>query len=221
MKKILLKMALKSHGFTEMPENDIKKCNEILDTFYELSEPYENEIKKYKQKRLKEIVKLEMELSEAKDPLQDYLNDLKKRKHEKRHDTYMWITICPKKDDLKTLKKYMEEMAKWSKWENFIYCYEQRGVNGEFKGFHSHFLAKRKMEYTPAKCKYSVVNKFKKICNVKCIDVQKIGKDFAKDKIDYMLGKKNDEKSEKQDNDILWRRKNNLKKYYSNYYNAP
>ncbi|AXQ66265.1 MAG: putative replication initiation protein [Circoviridae sp.] len=140
---------------------------------------------------------------------------------------WVWITVNPApKHDLKTVIKHIEKQVKRKCFLSAKWVYEQRGHDKKTmgKGLHVHILAKRTLTYKPCKIKENLKNGFKKLCNTKnpnLLDIQFIGDNWAKDKEEYILGKKTGtaqdgtEKHKKQDYDIIYRIKNNLKPSYA------
>jgi hypothetical protein len=148
---------------------------------------------------------------------------LKEKTAEEHNNSYLWITINPKPEiKLVDFIKKIEKLVKRKIFTNYLYVYEQRGKTEEEqgKGFHAHILAKRNLNYKPFKTHECIRNTCKTLVknhkDNSTINIQNIGEEFAADKKEYILGEKTgEEKDLKQQIDIIWRKNNNLKKYYN------
>lgn len=135
--------------------------------------------------------------------------------------THLFITINPPptlKLDLfinainKTLSK------NWI--DGYIYVIEQRGENEEDlgKGFHTHVLIKLLTHKKQSEINREIKNTWKKILdidNYHILNIKYIDDAEQKRKQGYILGTKKDViKHVKQKMDIIYRQKNNLRKYY-------
>lgn len=191
----------------------------------------DNELKELRKRKIKLILK---NLYET-ESLGDYYKELKKEEKEttlnykialaKEHNNgFCFITINAKPDvPLAQFVQKVEKLAKRKLFTSTIWVYEQRGNTTDTlgKGFHAHMLCKRNVNYKPCKIASCVRNTCKTLVkDVKAnhlLNIQFIGDDWAKDKEEYLLGKKTGEgKDIKQDCDKIWREKNNLKSYYNN-----
>lgn len=143
--------------------------------------------------------------------------------HILKSNLWCWLTISPKLDvQLDVLKKILAKYSSRSIIKKYIYVIEQRGSDEAHcgDGIHAHLLLERNLKYPPNKFIKNSKNSFKKI-----LDVKKeqffyyfwLQHSFLTDKIDYMLGKKNESKHLKQTFDLVFREKNDIKKYYSNF----
>jgi len=152
------------------------------------------------------------------DLVQRQEQEIKKLTAQKNHNGYVWITISPKECvGLSLFRKKIEKLASRKMFLSHTYVYEQRGDSMDTlgKGLHAHMLCKRNLDYKPNKIVRNVLNTTKSIADSKAVDIQFVGEDFRKDKVEYMLGKKTGAgKEKKQDFDKIFRKKNNLKAFY-------
>lgn len=133
------------------------------------------------------------------------------------YNGYLWITFNPKSSvSLENFIKKTSAIAKYTCFTSAAWVYEQRGTKASSdigKGMHCHMLCRRNLKYKPTTCKQKVQRGCQGLMNVKSgnlLNMQIIGADFASDKIKYILGKKSDPKLQKQNGDIIWRKKNNI-----------
>jgi len=134
---------------------------------------------------------------------------------------YIFITINPNSriELLDFIKKIEKMMSK--KWiTNYLYVYEQRGETEDEmgKGFHYHgILEKPTKPYSHMIRELS--NSMNSICdtsNFHFFNIKSISEEECQRKIIYITAQKADvEKHKKQDMDIVWRQKNNLKSFYN------
>jgi len=184
--------------------------------------------KEFDKALLKKVMKMEYEaetLGEKYKNIKEYEKELKEKKQElisKEHNNgYCFITINPPDDvSLKVFKTAVEKLVGRNIYLEHIYVYEQRGTSSEDmgKGRHCHMLCKRNLMYKPSKVAELTKNTLKNIVDVKnpaLLNIQHIGEDFAKDKIDYITGAKTGEgKDQKQEMDVPWRLSEGLEPYY-------
>lgn len=156
-------------------------------------------------------------------PFQTYYNKLKLEKIHRNGTLWLWLTINPNpKIPLHGFTQKVQNFVKRSLFSNYTYVYEQRGTTTATmgQGFHSHLLLQRNPNYPPSKViKYSM-NTFKSICNVKNFQIFNyhwLKPPMLKDKLRYILDQKVVLKQDKQSYDKLWRKENNIQKYYSFY----
>lgn len=150
--------------------------------------------------------------------VQDLYNEKIKRKEMKK--PFYFITLNPKPDvDFNEFKSAVDDITTWSWVELMTYAFEQRGTTIETagNGFHAHIIIEKyNIEF--GKMRTQIRNKFSKFClnNENCINIQKKKREWLKDKIDYIKGKNKsgDGKDIKQDIDIYWRKKLQLKEFY-------
>jgi len=142
---------------------------------------------------------------------------------EEHNNLYCFITINPRDNvKLEDFIAKVEKLVTRNMFKEYIYVFEQRGakVDESGKGFHSHILLLRNTDYKPYKIKENSKNTFKSICDVNnpnILNIQFVGKDFAKDKQDYITACKTGEgKDVKQEIDIVWRKQKQLKDFYGN-----
>lgn len=186
-------------------------------------------------RKIKKCLELEYQLG-PKNPVLQNINKLEKDlktklqvKIAKQHNNgYLWVTINPdeKKIKFSEFKKKIIKISKKTCFEECIFVFEQRGTSKKDmgKGFHTHMLIKRNLKYKPVKLKQNIQKSCEKFTynskNQNYVNLQIIGEEFAKDKLDYILGlktglkKSGEKKSEAQKYDTLWRIKNNIEIYY-------
>ena len=135
----------------------------------------------------------------------------------KNNNGYLWITYNPKSSvSLENFIKKTSAIAQYSCFTSAAWVYEQRGTDASSnigQGMHCHMLCRRNNKYKPTTCKQKVQRGSTGLMNVKngkLLNMQIIGPDFASDKINYILGKKSDPKLQKQDGDVIWRKKYNI-----------
>lgn len=177
---------------------------------------------------IKKIMKLEYDaetLGEKYVGLKKYEKELAEKKQQlisKEHNNgYIFITINPKPDvSLADFRKAVEKAAARNIFTECQYVYEQRGamIAEMGKGFHCHMLCKRNLNYKPSKVANNIKNTFKDITNVgnpSLLNIQIIGDEFARDKVEYITGTKTGEdKDKKQDIDVLWRQAFGIDPFY-------
>ena len=146
----------------------------------------------------------------------------------KNKNGYLFITINPKPgEDFQKCHKIIQKIVKKTCFTDYLYVVEQRGTIEEGnigKGFQFHILTKRALNYNPTKCEQNVRNSTKKICDSKnnlICNIQKIGIEFAQEKVDYITeknktGEGKDKKQEKQDADKIFRKNLSLSPFYGN-----
>jgi hypothetical protein len=135
---------------------------------------------------------------------------------------YFFITVNPKPDvKLDLFMKLLVNFCKRKPITDYIYTIEQRGETIEEvgKGFHAHIL----VSWDPAMSKrvrQFCGETFKRVIgsnNNHIININKIPKEYFKDKIDYMTGLKWDpEKDQKLKIDKIFREQNNILLLYKN-----
>lgn len=143
---------------------------------------------------------------------------LKEQTAKKNNNNWVFITVSPKDEiPLGTFVKKMEKLAERSMFLKYTYVFEQRGdsLTTLGKGVHCHMIVKRNLNYKPNKVIRNVLNTTKSIASPKSVDIQFIGDEFKRDKLNYILGRKTGEgKQKKQDFDKIFRRKYNLASVY-------
>jgi len=191
---------------------------------------YYDELKELKRRHFRKILEQEYYL----ETLGDYYKEMKQIEEKNvdlirervaisHNNLYVWVTINPKSDiTLEVFKRKMEKLAHRKIFTEAKYVFEQRGTDEQTlgNGMHCHLLARRNLSYKPFKVKECIQNTCKGIVgNVKSsnlVNVQNIGEEFAKDKLEYILGTKTGEgKDQKQKMDPIWRKKNNIAIYYN------
>jgi hypothetical protein len=119
--------------------------------------------------------------------------------------------------------KFKDKLCSKKSMEKYSYTYEQRGecLEDIGKGLHMHFLIARG-DKKPAEWTRELYNTFKPFTGFSLDDFKKhrmccfISKDWAQDKIEYMSGKKWDQKKDlKCEMDVVFRQQNNLEILYN------
>lgn len=151
-------------------------------------------------------------------------NEVKKmdKIYKENKKPFWFITICPKPGaDFNEFKSSIEDISTFIWVDKCYWCFEQRGetLENAGEGFHAHVILE-KYNIAPSKLKTIMKNKFSKFITVdKYID-NKINllqkqKEFLQDKLDYIMGLKQDEtKPLKCEIDKKWREQLNLKLFY-------
>lgn len=192
--------------------------------------------------KLKLVNKLEYELdiglNEYQKLVKQHLEQLKatslERKADLRHDKYLFITINPDKKLIEKNNINPTEFVRDIRQLLNRECITAYQFNIEYytkndNHMHSHIIVDRNLKYAPTKIKEkfyksALRNKYwskkcnKQLLRTKWFNIQKIGKDYKKDKIEY-LNHKRDYKEELQGKDIQWRRNNNISDIYRKYEN--
>lgn len=140
----------------------------------------------------------------------------------KHNNGYIWLTVNPKKDiKIDRLMTIVKKLSGRAFVDEYMYVFEQRGVDEDTvgNGIHAHVLLKRNLNYKPSKCEKYLRNGCKKIVgnihNGHQVYIKHIGEEFAADKVKYMLEEKTGEgKDKKQEMDIIFRKNNNIDKFY-------
>jgi len=185
---------------------------------------------KFQEAMLMKLMKAEYEaerLGEKYKQMRIYEKELagiKKELTAKEHNNqFCFITVSPKESvSLEEFKKAVEKSVSRNMFRDYLYVYEQRGksTDEQGKGFHTHILVKRNLNYKPSKIAFNLKNTFKNMTNVnnpQLLNIQHIGHEFAKDKVDYITSLKTDEgKDEKQKIDVIWRQAEDLSPFYGN-----
>lgn len=138
-----------------------------------------------------------------------------------------WITITPDhetKDPIHLLQRCAEKICRKKGISKFIYTFEQTGDSQETMGYHPHvhILVERSITNQggePNKLKKGIdqtIKSFFKDKHNTLIKPQKKGKEHVR--IQYCQGFKSDKMKENAlQIDKLWRSKNSLKDYYTNF----
>ncbi len=147
------------------------------------------------------------------------IDKLKELKNIEINKEWYFLTVNPAPDI--TLKDFMKTIQKalLKKWITYyIFVIEQRGENEEElgKGFHTHIIFNKGIKH--CKVVTEMGNTFKKMCDISnfhLFNLKNIGEEEKKRKIEYITGTKADDaKHLKQQMDIIFRKKENLKSYY-------
>ncbi len=149
---------------------------------------------------------------------------LKQKTAIKKNNSHLFITINPKPSvKLEEFTKVCQKISKKTCFTKVLYVFEQRGtIEGcdIGKGFHCHLLFERNLNYKPTKCITNIKSSLKKfignVNNQHQLNCQIIGREFAIDKKNYILGKnkKGEGKDAKQDADIKWRNDEGMQPFY-------
>lgn len=222
------------------PEPDLEAlegCSEreqqrILMNYLDWNKNFDKAVDKFKQMKMMKIIgmeyalgKINSQMTAVKEYEEELVSELREETAKEHNNTHVWITVSPKPTvSFLDFRKVVEKLVNRKLFSKYCYTYEQRGKNSEEcgKGFHVHILAKRNLNYKPNKVITHIKNTLKNICEVDaCCRIQIIGEDFAKDKMEYMLGKKTggedcdgEDKQLKQQYDIKWREREELLEYY-------
>lgn len=165
------------------------------------------------------------EYSLLKEDLENLSIKVKERNSLKNNNLFIFITINPRPNEpFEKCHKIIKKIVKKTCFEEYLYVVEQRGTkegNDIGKGFHFHILTKRNLKYKPTKCETNVRNSTKSICDSKnnsICNIQKIGIEFAQDKVDYITGKNKtgEGKDKKQEGDKIYREELSLSPFYGN-----
>lgn len=135
----------------------------------------------------------------------------------KSRGDWVFITLNPKEgiiDDIDFVN-LCHSAFNCKLWDKGWYSFEQRGVDGDFKGWHCHALFHRNS--SPSHITRELRRKFSHICITdKSIDVQYVMEDQVEKIKLYITGEKaNKSKMPKVHNDHVWRKKLNLKDLYA------
>lgn len=153
---------------------------------------------------------------------QEKYKHLKKLEEIQENSKYVFITINP--NQYITILDFINKMTKMmaKKWiTNYLYVYEQRGeTEAELgKGFHFHCILEKPKNKPYCHMIRELSNSANAVCdssNFHFFNVKSISEEECQRKIIYITGRKADiEKHLKQDMDIVWRQKNNLKSFYN------
>jgi len=126
---------------------------------------------------------------------------------------YFWVTVNPQKDTpLPQLITTIHKMYK-KKWiENAAYVFETTS------GSHNHSHGLIKANYEAARARKELASTVSKICNVTnqhCFKFVILNEEQAREKMDYMLGKKKTSKMADVALTNEWRKEHSLKEMYS------
>lgn len=129
-----------------------------------------------------------------------------------KSERFFWITVNPRPGTtLPELMKVQEKMIS-KKWiQSYAYVYE----NTDKGHIHTHTLIKA--EYEPARARKELASTAKAICDVANVHIFKfviLDIEAAKQKLDYMLGKKQPKKLDNVELTKQWRKDNDLKEIY-------
>jgi hypothetical protein len=145
------------------------------------------------------------------------LKSLEKEK-EAKNGEYVFITIAPVENtNLDNFIKKLYDITKLSYYTKYLFVIEQRGENEEElgKGMHAHILA-HKGKYKLSHCKRDAERVMQKKPSIESnINCQYRTGQGIKNTQTYMVGKKDDPaKWLKQQHDVIFREKKDLKPYY-------
>ncbi len=152
---------------------------------------------------------------------------LREKTADAHNNRYFFITINPPPTiELSVLMKKVEKYCDRVICVQSQWVFEQRAVSADLAGtgLHCHMLVERNLNYKPCKFKDYTRNAFKCLfthnnhLSNSLLNIRPCSKDFLKDKMEYLMGEKTGEgKKEKQDIDIIWREKNNIKPFYGHF----
>lgn len=131
-----------------------------------------------------------------------------------KSEKFFWVTVNPKPGILLPVLKASVEKMVSKKWiERYAYVYEISESGHE----HAHALIKGPCE--PARARKELSSSCNKICNTTipaCFKFVVIDEALAREKLDYMLGKKKKKKLKGVELTKTWREDNNLQEIYCN-----
>jgi len=191
---------------------------------------YELALGEFTKRKLQNILTLEYEackLGEKWETIREHEYKLREQLRvntaKKHGNLYCFITINPdvKKINLETFRKKVDKLVNRNIFKAVKFVYEQRGQTPEDrgKGFHCHIIARRNLDYKPNKVSSLIKNSCKGLCNVDneaLLNIRWLHMDYVDDKIDYIEGTKTDEgKDVKQEQDVIFRKEQNIDKVYN------
>jgi len=136
---------------------------------------------------------------------------------ENKPRAFYFVTISPPEHiTIKAIKKLMVSIQNWSCWTEFIGVIEQRGITEkDIHGAHIHFLAIKSEKYAHSNVKQRLkYHQIKYNTNIQVIDDT-----FAPDKQGYFFSKygktkKGEDKSKIMAIDVIFRKNNDIPRYY-------
>lgn len=192
-------------------------------------ENYQKAYNAFVQKKLGAVLNMEYhlgrlgpEMKRVKEYEERLKSESKEAVAEQHNNRYMFITVNPK-DSVKfhDFRKKIEKLVNRQIFTGHMYVYEQRGKSADEagKGFHSHILVERNLSYKPSKTKELIQNTMKdmvgSVKSPNLLNLQFVGSDFIKDKIEYMTDiKTGEDKDKKQEIDVIWRKQLELEPLY-------
>lgn len=209
-----------------------REQNRVIQQYLDFNNNFEKALDKFKQTKLMKIINMEYmlgKLGSQMNAMKDYEKELamemKEETAKENNNSHVWITVSPKPTvSFSDFRKTVEKLAARKIFTKHCYTYEQRGMtlSDVGAGFHVHMLAARNLNYKPNKVITHIKNSIKNICDIeRCCRIQIIGEDFAKDKMEYMLGDKTggedcseENKRLKQRMDKVFRDMEKLPKYF-------
>jgi len=132
-----------------------------------------------------------------------------------KKESILWITISPPQGDPLKFINRIHTLTERSYLPNLTYSFEQRGEQLEEvgKGLHCHLICDKKHNVAPKQVINNLASYFKISHN--SVDVKKYPASYKQDKIDYLLGKKFDEKKDpKIQMDKIFRKTYSLNQIY-------
>lgn len=197
----------------------------IKDTFQKQIDKAKNE---FRHNQLKKIMREEFELNINLTPndiiikkhIEFLKNERRKFDAEKRNDRYIWLTINPPPKNMidvnpLTFVKDIQQLLKKTCISTHEFSIEKFTKSGEH--IHAHILIDRNLKYKPCLIKQKLlrspfIKKYYKSSKItqNNFNFQKIGKDFKKDKEEY-LRNKTGYKDPLRQKDIEWRKKHNIR----------
>lgn len=133
-----------------------------------------------------------------------------------------WITISYKEMPIEDLINANSALFKLKFITKYAYVYEQRSKTPDkFHGVHVHALVWSKSPAWKVKQWFAqklMSPKYKAIASNKFIDAKQCPQAYIDDKMEYMTGaKEGQDKQDKQNIDVIFRQKYELKKIYKNF----
>lgn len=183
---------------------------------------YQKEFNDLTSRKMKMILEQEFTLGylgkmheEMKGIIKSNAYKIKEKLAVEHNNGWVFITVNPKPEvKWDDFYKKITKLAKRKMWTHAVYAFEQRGKTESEagKGFHVHMLCKRDLNYKPTHCKRNIRNGcktlVKEVKTDRFVNIQIVGDDYKKDKLEYFTGIKTGEgKDAKQAIDIIWRKK--------------
>lgn len=155
--------------------------------------------------------------------IKSLLNNTLQERKEILYD-YLFVTVNPSSESTFQVFEQLINKATTKKWmTHYVYVIEQRGqtLDELGKGFHLHLILKKPEGKVPSHIVRELASTFKKVCdtsNFHFFNTKWISEEEYRRKLKYLLGQKefteSDRKDLKQQMDIVWREKMNIKKSY-------
>lgn len=190
---------------------------------------YEASKQKLLARKMDEIVKIQWEQGHIFKEFKELYT--KYKTNDKDNSKFIWLTINPRADvPLSQIMQVAKKYVKRTFIKTYYYVYEQRGSITNQKemgtGIHIHLLLERNVEANIKvwDIKKRTKDSFRDITDVensKIFYYKVMPEDYIVDKLNYMnnknLDQEHQDKLEKQEFDIEWRKKNKIQSNYSTF----